>query len=55
MIIANDGDDLLGGTGLDVRGTIDILFSQDAVDHVMQAFATYTILNWRDGPNPEDD
>jgi hypothetical protein len=54
MIIANDTEEIFGGVGLDMRGTVDILFSQDAVNRVMAAFRTYTILNWRDGPNPVD-
>jgi len=53
LIIANDSEGGFDGTALDMRGTVDILFSQDAINRVMQAFATYTILNWREGPNPE--
>ncbi|MHC4940869.1 MAG: hypothetical protein ACYTHK_18155 [Planctomycetota bacterium] len=41
------------GKVLDLRGNIEILFSREAIDRVMQSFATYTILNWREGPNPE--
>ena len=40
-------------TDLDMRGTIDILFSQAAVTKVMAKFASYTVLNWREGANPE--
>jgi hypothetical protein len=55
LILANESEDLIPGTALDVRGTVDLLFSRDAVDRVMQAFATYTILNWREGANPEEE
>lgn len=40
-------------TDLDVRGTIDIMFSRQAVNKVMKSFATYTVLNWREDANPE--
>ncbi len=46
-------DDSEDVTDLDVRGTIDILFSQQAVNKMMASFATYTILNWREGANSE--
>lgn len=38
---------------LDVRGTIDIMFSRQAVNKVMSSFASYTVLNWREDANPE--
>lgn len=53
LIVANDVEGLASGVGLDMRGTVDVLFSRDAVNRVMAAFASYTILNWREGPNPE--
>jgi hypothetical protein len=42
----------LGGTDLSVNGTVDILFSRATLAAITRAFATYTILNWREGPNP---
>jgi len=44
-------DDNSNVTNLQVRGTIDILFSRQAVTKMMASFATYTILNWREGAN----
>jgi len=41
------------GKVLDMRGNVEILFSREAITRVMQSFATYTILNWREGANPE--
>ena len=41
------------GEVLSLRGNVEILFSRDAIARVMQSFATYTILNWREGANPE--
>jgi len=38
---------------LDLRGTIEILFSRQAVNRVMKSFATYTVLNLREDANPE--
>jgi hypothetical protein len=37
---------------LSVNGTVDVLFSRATLAIVERAFATYTILNWREGPNP---
>ncbi len=37
---------------LSVTGTVDVLFSQATLAIMSRAFATYTILNWREGPNP---
>ncbi len=37
---------------LSVNGTVDILFSQAMLEVISRAFATYTIINWREGPNP---
>jgi hypothetical protein len=47
--------DKSGGFGsgdLSVNGTVDVLFSKATLAAVSRAFATYTILNWREGPNP---
>jgi len=46
-------DETTEGEVLDVRGNIEVLFSRDAITRVMQSFATYTILNWREGANPD--
>ena len=40
---------------LEVSGTIDIIFSQATVAKVSQVFATYAVLNWREGPNPPEE
>ena len=40
------------GYHLSVNGTVDILFSRATLAAITRAFATYTILNWREGPNP---
>jgi hypothetical protein len=37
---------------LAVNGTVDVLFSRATLAIISRAFATYTILNWREGPNP---
>lgn len=37
---------------LSVNGTVDVLFSRATLAIVNRALATYTILNWREGPNP---
>jgi len=44
----------LSSQALTVNGTVDVLFSNQAVNHVMRSFATYTLLNWREGPNPDE-
>lgn len=56
--------DVLSGTGdtttssgfgsgdIAINGTVDILFSAATLAIVNKAFATYTVLNWREGPNP---
>ena len=36
-----------------MEGTIDVLFSRQAIDTVLASFSSYTILNWREGPVPE--
>ncbi|MHC4954846.1 MAG: hypothetical protein ACYTGZ_13250 [Planctomycetota bacterium] len=36
-----------------LEGTVDILFSQQAITEVLTSFSSYTILNWREGPVPE--
>ena len=36
-----------------IGGTVDIMLSQETVQKVQKAFATYTLLNWREGPEPE--
>jgi hypothetical protein len=41
-----------GSGDLAINGTVDILFSAETLAIVNKAFATYTILNWREGPNP---
>jgi hypothetical protein len=50
-------DVLSGGTSLastdfSVNGTVDVLFSRAMLEVISRAFATYTIINWREGPNP---
>ncbi|MFI5401954.1 MAG: hypothetical protein ACHQ1G_03385, partial [Planctomycetota bacterium] len=35
-----------------VNGTVDVLFSKETLTIISRALATYTILNWREGPNP---
>ena len=52
MIIEEPTGGSTSGVMMDIRGTIDVLFSQEAVNKVMAAFASYTILNWREGPTP---
>lgn len=39
---------------LGLNGTVDILFSRQTIAGVMRSFATYTIVNWREGPNPDE-
>jgi hypothetical protein len=39
---------------LTISGTVDILFSKQTIAAVMKQFATYTIVNWREGPNPQE-
>jgi len=41
-----------GSGDLAINGTVDILFSKDTLSIINKAFATYSILNWREGPNP---
>ena len=41
----SDGD-------LTASGTIDVLYSEAAITRAQLAFAAYSILNWREGPNP---
>jgi len=37
-----------------IDGTVDLLFSKQTIASVMRTFATYTIVNWREGPNPDE-
>jgi hypothetical protein len=39
---------------VDMRGNVEVLFSNEAITRVLQSFATYTILNWREGANPTE-
>jgi hypothetical protein len=39
---------------LTISGTIDILFSNQTIARVTTVFATYSIINWREGPNPPE-
>ncbi|MCK6459020.1 MAG: hypothetical protein L6Q95_03910 [Planctomycetes bacterium] len=41
-----------GSGDLAINGTVDILFSKETLAIINKAFATYSILNWREGPNP---
>lgn len=41
-----------GSGNLAVNGTVDVLYSEATLSIISRAFATYTILNWREGPNP---
>jgi hypothetical protein len=49
--ISSKSNGFLSGE-LSVNGTVDVLFSRATLAIVERAFATYTILNWREGPNP---
>jgi hypothetical protein len=52
--------DVIGGeptsnpSELTVSGTIDILYSLQTLAKISKAFATYSIVNWREGPNPAE-
>ena len=35
-----------------IGGTVDIQLSQETILKVRKAFATYTLMNWREGPAP---
>ncbi|MGH7163756.1 MAG: hypothetical protein ACREID_09750 [Planctomycetota bacterium] len=50
-VVGNSDQD----TELTLNGTIDVLFSEQTIAKVMTQFASYTILNWREGPNPPGD
>ena len=39
-------------TGMITTGTVDIILSEATVAKMTQAFAVYTVINWREGPNP---
>ena len=47
LIVQDDveGDD----SGLHVNGTIDVIYSEATITRISTAFASYTILNWREG------
>ena len=53
LIAQTQIDDEEDVTDLDVRGTVDILFSQQVISKMIASFATFTILNWREGANAE--
>ena len=36
-----------------ITGTVDIIFSEQTLSRMTQVFRSYTILNWREGPNPD--
>ncbi|MGQ0613654.1 MAG: type IV pilus modification PilV family protein [Planctomycetaceae bacterium] len=57
LIVERDvsGSASYSGTELTINGTIDILFSKQIIGRVSPAFATFTIVNWREGPNPRRD
>ena len=40
-------------SGLQVTGTIDIIYSAQTIARISTAFASYTILNWREGEMAE--
>ena len=44
----------ISGDQMIVSGTIDIMYSLQTLARVSQAFASFTIVNWREGPNPEE-
>lgn len=38
--------------GIRTAGTVDVVFSRETVRSIARVLATYTILNWREGPTP---
>ena len=42
-----------GDDEITIGGTVDIQLSQETILKMSKAFATYTLLNWREGPVPE--
>jgi len=46
------GETSLGGSGeMAIGGTVDLVFSNETLKAVSQIFASYTVINWREGPN----
>jgi hypothetical protein len=39
-------------TGMRAGGTVEIVLSEATVAKMTRAFAVYTVINWREGPNP---
>jgi hypothetical protein len=44
-----------GPGGLNAAGTVDIILSEQMVQRMTEAFDSYTVLNWREGPNPPEE
>jgi hypothetical protein len=42
-----------GGEGMNMSGTVDVLFSEQTLTRISTVFRSYSILNWREGPNPD--
>jgi len=57
LVVERDvsGNVTYNGTEMTISGTVDILFSRQIIGMVTTQFATYTILNWREGPTPRRD
>lgn len=53
-VFASLPDGTTGDESVNLNGTVDILLSQQTIARMTQAFAEFTILNWREGPNPEE-
>ena len=51
VIVENNVDGFSGGD-LVTSGTIDLIYSAETLARASQVFAAFSIMNWREGPNP---
>lgn len=55
LVVEDDVANGLDQPGVRAAGTVDILFSREAVRTIGRVLSRYTILNWREGPTPESE
>jgi hypothetical protein len=53
VIVERDVTNVSFGGDLTTSGTIDLLYSEATISRTSAVFASYSILNWREGPTPE--
>jgi len=55
LVVESDlstSEDVLESTSVRLSGTVEIVYSRETVQTIGRVLASYTILNWREGPPP---